>query len=139
MSISNLLTLSFRPIHLSLVLLLVGLAIVGASNDPYRAGDPIHDEEFKAAYEHVDGSVNEKVLNMLHHFKPVQSGALPEWAGVFIFTFILGCSLLTYMFASGCFSVRVSSRCFSHLESCMPLLLVADKCMTWVLNVATAQ
>jgi len=90
----------------SLVLLLVGLAIVGASSDPYRPGDPIHDEEFKAAYEHVDGSVNEKVLNMLHHFKPVQSGALPEWAGVFIFTFILGCSLLTYMFASGCFSVR---------------------------------
>ena len=45
---------------------------------------------------------------MLHHFKPVQSGAVPEWLGVLIFLMVLGCSLLTYMFAIGCFSVRVS-------------------------------
>mmetsp|Transcript_38537 Transcript_38537/g.94796 ORF Transcript_38537/g.94796 Transcript_38537/m.94796 type:complete len:122 (+) Transcript_38537:31-396(+) len=82
------------------------VAAAGASRDPYREGDPLHEEEFKSAYEHVDGSINEKVLNMLHHFKPVQSGGLPEWAGVLVFLTVLGCSLLTYMFASGCFSVR---------------------------------
>eukprot|EP00283_Hemiselmis_rufescens_P026893 CAMPEP_0173441766 /NCGR_PEP_ID=MMETSP1357-20121228/24132_1 /TAXON_ID=77926 /ORGANISM="Hemiselmis rufescens, Strain PCC563" /LENGTH=124 /DNA_ID=CAMNT_0014407365 /DNA_START=38 /DNA_END=412 /DNA_ORIENTATION=+ len=89
-----------------LALVLACAALAAASSDPYRAGDPIHDEDFKAAYEHVDGSINEKVLSMLHHFKPVQSGALPEWAGVFLFFMVFGCSLLTYMFASGCFSVR---------------------------------
>uniref|UniRef100_A0A6U4JEB6 Uncharacterized protein n=1 Tax=Hemiselmis andersenii TaxID=464988 RepID=A0A6U4JEB6_HEMAN len=88
------------------VFALAFVALASASTDPYRAGDPIHDDDFKAAYEHVDGSINEKVLSMLHHFKPVQSGALPEWAGVFLFFVVFGCSLLTYMFASGCFSVR---------------------------------
>lgn len=101
---------------------------MGASQEEYREGDPIHDEEFKAVYEHVDGSVNEKVLNMLHHFKPVQSGALPQWAGVVIFMFILGCSLLTYMFASGCFSVRVSGRCCLAL----PVSLSASPSLTTV-------
>lgn len=107
---------SLMRFHCSLLLVLSCIIMLAnASSDEYRDGDPIHDEEFKTVYEHTDGSINEKVLNMLHHFKPLQSGGLPQWAGMLLFLTVLGCSLLTYMFASGCCSVRVRCPSFRPL------------------------
>jgi hypothetical protein len=46
--------------------LFLALASANRVPDPYKPGDPIHDDEFKHAYLHVDGTINEKVLVKLH-------------------------------------------------------------------------
>ena len=60
------------PVHRMAGALLVCLAVAGANKvpDPYKEGDPIHDDAFRKAYLHNDGTINEKVLVKLHEYRP---------------------------------------------------------------------
>ena len=68
------------PVHRMAVALLVCLAVAGANKvpDPYKEGDPIHDDAFRKAYLHNDGTINEKVLVKLHEYHPAAPLAPPR-------------------------------------------------------------
>ena len=68
------------PVYRMAAALLACLAVAGANKtpDPYKEGDPIHDDAFRKAYLHNDGTINEKVLVKLHEYRPAAPRAPPR-------------------------------------------------------------
>jgi hypothetical protein len=86
---------------------------VGVANkipDPYKPGDPIRDDAFRAEYMHVDGTINEKVLVMLQNYSPAAAGAMSSLVGFLLFMMCFGGVLYCYMVQNQCFLPRVRSR-----------------------------
>ena len=50
-----------------------------------QTNDPMHDEEYRKQFLHVDGSINEGVLWLLQKNNPVGAGGVSGTAGNFIF------------------------------------------------------
>ena len=74
--------------------------------DPYKESDPIKEQAFREDYIHPDGSINERVLIMLHKYMPVSSGAVPEGVGVLILACIIGSLLYGWMQSNKCWEPR---------------------------------
>jgi len=76
--------------------------------DPIHESDPVHDPEFRAAFEHVDGSIKNKVLKALQRSTPVTSGALSPALGWFLALCMLAAIATCFMQSNGCFQPRES-------------------------------
>ena len=71
-----------------------------------QTNDPMHDEEYRKQFLHVDGSINEGVLWLLQKNNPVGAGGVSGTAGNFIFLCIVVGILYFWMKSQQCFSPR---------------------------------